>query len=174
MPIVSPSRKQIFQEEVKYKSAVSESTGTRIAASINFILARLHSEKQFFLNGEYGRIAAQTFVDGLAVFEFDAEIFNVWMFNIVAGSGGTTELDLKIATTPGGSFSSIFTTTPKITSAAASNVWIGVGGTVTGCTAPVLTAGAETITGGTAIKLDKIQSMTAAENCGLLVHYRPR
>lgn len=175
MGVLGQIKKFIYEEDVKYKAGVSQAVGFKIGQMLNFLGVRLHSEKQFFLNGKYGLIAgSQLGADGLAVFEFDCEIFNVWVFNLVAGTSGTTELDLKIATSPGGSFTSIFTTTPKITSAAAANSWIGVGGSVTGCTAPVLTGAAATITAGTAIRLDKIQAMSDAQNCGVLVHYRPR
>lgn len=174
MGLLSAVRRMIYEEQTKYKAGISESVAQYIGSSINFINLYQHSEKQFFLNGPYGSVGAQTFVDGLVIFNFNAEIFNVYMFNAVAGTSGTTELDLKIATTPGGSFTSIFTTTPKITSTAVAGAYIGVGNTVSGCTAPVLAASAATITAGTALRCDKIQSMLNAENTGLVVHYRPR
>ena len=175
MAVVPALKKFIQDVEIKYKSAVSESTWYKIAGMINFIGHRVHQEKQFFLNGPYWVIAdPQLGLDGLASFEFDCEIFNVIMFNLVAGSTGTTELDLKLATSPGGTFTSIFSTTPKISWTAVNNAYIAVGGTLTGATAPVLTGAAATVAAGSVLRLDKIQSMPDAQNCGLIVHYRPR
>lgn len=175
MAIVPDLKKFIQDVEIKYKSAVSESTWYKIAGMINFIGHKTHQEKQFFLNGPYWIIpGTQIGLDGLASFEFDCEIFNVIMFNLVAGSSGTTELDLKLATSSGGAFTSIFSTTPKINSSAGANAYIPVGGAITGGTAAVLTGAAATVAAGSVLRLDKIQSMQGAQNTGLIVHYRPR
>jgi hypothetical protein len=159
----------------RFRGAVSEFFAQRLAGAQNFINLYQHSEKQFFLNGRYNIAGTpQLGVDGLVVFEFNAEIINAWMFNLVAGSGGTTELDAKIATVSGGAFSSIFTTTPKITSAAGANIWAGKdSGAQTGVTNPVLAT--TEIVAGTAMRFDLLQAQTGnPENCGLLIHYRPR
>jgi hypothetical protein len=156
---------------------VSEELIQRLGASINFINERQHSEKQFFLNGPYYRNSSypKTFQDGLAVFEFDAEIIDVWLFNAVAGSAGTTEIDLKISTAPGNPFATIFSTTPKITSAAVGPVWVGAPGGAyvapAGTTAPVLST--TSVSAWTAIRIDLLSAMDDAENCGVIVHYRP-
>jgi len=172
---LSAIKKFIQAEEVKYKAAISEVTARKMGQMMNFLGRRLHETKRFDLNGPY-YVAAdpQIGVDGLSGFEFDAEIFNIWIFNLVPGSSGTTELDLKRATTPGGTFTSIFSVTPKVSSAAAANTWCKIGDTVTGCTAPVLTSFPFNVNAGDVLRLDKLNSMPGAQNCGLLVHYRPR
>lgn len=175
--LVTPARKLIYALGTQFRSAVSEELIQRIGAVSNFISLYQHSEKQFFINGAYSNATVPALgIDGLAVFEFDAEIIDVWMFNLVAGSGGTTELDLKIATTPGGAFTSIFSTTPKITSGAGNNVWVGApGGAYTppgGATAPVIST--INVDAYSAIRLDMLQTQTGGQNCGLIVHYRPR
>lgn len=172
MAIVAPLKKFIQEAEVKYRAAVSESTWRKITGSINFINSYHHETKQFFLNGSYWIGTGDTFADGINVFEYDAEIINVWTFNVTNGTSGTTELDLKVKPKTGGSFTSIFSTTPKITTASAGFVHFGVGDTVTGCTAPVLST--VNVNAGDAVRIDIIQAMTDAQNCGLLIHYRPR
>ena len=189
--LVTPTRTLVYTPGAQFRSAVSEDLIQRIAGLQNFISLYQHSEKQFFLNGDYSRVAIpQTGADGLTVFEFDATIIDVWMFNLVAGSAGTTELDIKMATTSGGAFSSIFSTTPKITSAAGNNAWVGnpsvwtTGSAVqdatytvpTGCTRPVLSGGGQTLNVDkySALRLDILQAQTNGQNCGLLVHYIPR
>lgn len=174
MGVITGLRKYIFQEEVKYKAGISEITATKIGSAINFINEKQHSEKQFFINGAYGNLTPKLGVDGLVIFEFDAEIFNVYMFNNGVGSSGTTELDLKKSANPGDAFASIFSTTPKVTSAAAAYARIGVGGVLTGCTAPIFVGGVSAqVTAGTALRFDLISAMPGAVTTGLLVHYRP-
>lgn len=175
---IAPSRNSIYIEGAQFRSAISEDLVQRVGSSINFINDYQHSEKQFFINGLYGTATTPVLgVDGLAVFEFDAYIIDAWMFNITAGSAGTTEIDLKIATTSGGAFTSIFSTTPKITSAAGNNAWVGAptGGPYTppsGTTQPVFAT--RNISAYTAIRCDLLQKQTAGQNCGIIIHYRPR
>lgn len=174
MADVTPLRRTPQVEEFAYKEAVSEAVLIKMAQSVAFINAYQHSEKQFFLNGKYNSVSAPQYaVDGLVVFEYDAEILNAYMFHHIGGSDGTTTLDIKRATSPGGAFSSIFSTTPKITSSASDYVWIGVGDSVSGCTAPVLSV--TEVSAGDALRVDLLAAQTGdVENCGIIIHYRPR
>lgn len=175
--MVPALKKLIDILEVKYRSSVSESTWYKIAGVINFITTRNHQEKQFFINGNYGGLPAPIFkLDGMTVFEFDAEIFNVWMFNVVEGSAGVTELDIRIKPKGSGAFTSIFTTRPQISFGAGDDVWIEIGDAVPNTQAPVLTSGGAPlqVNRGDALVIDLIQSQTFGENCGILIHYRPR
>ena len=169
-------KKNIFEEETRFRSAVSEAVAEKLGRSINFINYRQFDERGFYLNGDYSRLGTypQIAAAGFIIFPFDVEIFDVAMSSVVTGSSGTTELDVLLATAPGGSFTSIFTTTPKITSAASNNTWVRVGQTVTGCTAPVLTSLPFPVNANSAIRLDLISAMTAAENASLIVYFRPR
>jgi hypothetical protein len=110
MADVIPVRTTIQQEATDYKSPVSEDFATRLAQLLNFHAYYQYSEKQFFANGKYGILSTypQTAVDGLIFMPFNAEIIKVVVFNMVAGTSGTTELDIKRATTSGGAFTSIF------------------------------------------------------------------
>jgi len=172
MAIVTPLKKMIQEIEIKYRSAVSESTWRKITGSINFINTYQYLTKQFPINGEYDFATGDTFVDGIQVFEFDAEIINVWAYNCVNGTSGTTQLDLKVKPKTGGSFTSILSVKPSITTASGGFVHFGVGDTKTGCTAPVLST--TNVNAGDAIRIDVISTMVNAQNCGLIVHYRPR
>lgn len=179
MSMVPALRKLIDQLEIKYRSSVSESTWTKIAGVTNFIVLRNHQEKQFFLNGPYSNtlFGPPNFkLDGMTIFQFDAEIFGVYMFNLVAGSVGTTELDCRIKPQLSGAFTSIFTTRPKIQSAAGNDVWVGIGDAIANTTAPVLTSGTDPlqVNAGDGLVIDLIQAQTGGENTGLLIHYRPR
>lgn len=177
MGFLADLRKFITQEEVKDGAAVSQSTWNKIGGMINFLGHRTHQEKAFYLNGHYdGWSTPFGAADGMTFFEFDAEIFNVWVFNVGAGSSGITELDLKLKPKGSGTFTSIFATTPKIGSTAPAETWFEIGDTGTGITAPVLTSGSSplNVNRGDAVKLDLITSMVGATNCGIVIHYRPR
>lgn len=176
--LVPDLKRFIVGLEVKAASSVSEATWRKIGGMINFLGHRSHQEKAFYINGNYGMLQGLypiNAIDGMAFFEFDAEIFNVWVYNVVAGTSGTTELDLKLKPKLSGSFTSIFSTTPKITSAAASNVFFEIGDSMTGVTAPVLSGGTpKSVNQGDAIRLDLISAMVGAEHCGVVIHFRPR
>ena len=175
MALLSDVKSYIDELETRYRAAVSEATIQKMGKMINFLGHRSYDTKAFFLNGRYGGASAQNGVDGLYVFPFDCEIFNIYIFNNVAGSSGTLELDIKKSTDPAGAFTSIFSTTPKITSAAGNFVWIGVGETLAGATAPVLTSSTISVNAGDAVRIDLIQAQAGnAENCGLIVYHRPR
>lgn len=170
------SRVFIQTESVRFRSAVSESLLQTVGKMANFLGKRNHQEKQFFINGPYGiATVPATALDGLTFFQFDAEIIDVWAYNIIAGSSGTTEMDIKIADL-GGSFTSIFSTTPKFASTASNNSWVDASGIVTpgtGVTAPVLSV--TNVDAGQALRFDLITKQGGdPQNCGIVIHYRPR
>lgn len=172
---IPPVRRNIFVEGARFLSAVSEELIQRLGSSINFINNFQHSEKQFFINGNTSVIALPySAIDGQTFFQYDAEIIDVWMFVQFAGSGGTTELDIKRATSSGGAFSSIFTTTPKIQSAAGNFAYIHVGSAIPNTTAPVLAL--TDVDAGDTLRCDIITSQTgpAVNGTGIVIHYKPR
>lgn len=177
--LVPDLRKFIVGLEIKNAASVSEATWRKIAGMINFIGHRTHQEKTFPVNGNYSLLPLASYpieaIDGLVFFEFDAEIFNVWVYNIKAGTSGITELDLKVKPKGSGSFTSIFSTTPKIAPSAGDEAWFEIGDVATGITAPVLNGGTPfNVNRGDAIRLDLIQGMAAGEHCGVVIHFRPR
>lgn len=174
MSDVTPLKRNIQVEESRFKFAVSESMIQKTAGSINFINYYQHSEKQFFANGKYNLAGfPQTTVDGFTFFQYNAEIIDAWMYIQTAGSSGTTELDVKYASTPGGAFTSIFSTTPKISYAAGDNVWIHVGSALANTTAPVLST--TNVDAGWALKFDIVQGQSgSAIGTGIVLHYKPR
>lgn len=176
MGLLADVRKFIYQEEVKFKAAISEATATKIGKTLNFILHRTHEKKDFFLNGAVDVFSGQVAIDGECIFEFDSEIFAVYMFNHIQGPSGTTELDIKKQTVSGGAWTSIFSTTPKISNGAGNYARIGIGQTVTGCVAPVLISGASplNVDAGEALRIDCISAMPLSENAGIIIHFRPR
>lgn len=178
--LIPDLRKFIVGLEVKDGASVSQATWRKIGGMINFLGHRTYLQKSFPINGNYGMLQGLypiNAIDGFQFFEFDAEIFNVWVYGIKAGVSGITELDVKVKPKGSGAFTSIFTTTPKIAPSAGANVWFEKGDVATGITAPVLNdggTGVVNVNRGDAIRLDLIQAMSQAEHCGVVVHYRPR
>jgi hypothetical protein len=170
-------RRMIQVEETQFRAPLSENTMQKIGQGINFINTVQHSEKQFFLNGKYGNSALNPplyGVDGMTFFQYDAEIIDVWMFIHTNGTSGTTELDVKRSTDNGATWNTIFSTTPKILSAAGSWVFMHIGSSFPNIVAPVLTSA--NVNAGDALRLDLIQAQVGdnVETCGIVIHYRPR
>jgi len=190
MADVTPVRQNIAFPGVEFLAACSEFFAQSLAGQSNFLNYFAYQEKAFFVNGSYSIVAPpQTGVDGLVVFEFDAQIIDVWMFNLTAGSAGSTEFDCLVATTSGGAFTSIFTTLPSISYLAGTNAWVGapnpalIGSNYSppayaapaNTVAPVLNAAVtDTIALRSAMILKTTAVQTGGQNAGLLVHYRNR
>lgn len=191
MALLPPDRKNIFGEETRYRAAVSESVAQKMGSSQNFINLRQFDEKSFRANGPYGQVVTTPVLglDGLYVFQFNAEIIGYFMWNLTAGLSGTTELDVKRATVSGGAFTSIFSVTPKIDSTAGDDTFflgydITENSTTqvftpnptppTGVTVGTFSMAPFPINAGDAIRTDILSVMPGAEDCGLVLLHRPR
>lgn len=165
-----PDVKQYVQiEATETRESIGEYLLQGIGGSTNFLLTRNIYEREFNLNGAYSYFSGKEGVDGLWVVPFDCNIFNVYLSQDYSGSTSITEVDIKIATAPFGSWNSIFTTTPKVDTTAANFGWIGIGETVAGFTAPVLVGAPANyfIAQGSALRLDVISAMPGALNLTL-------
>jgi len=178
MAKVTPARIDLQQEELSYRAAISEGTFTRMGSSVNFINERQAQPLTFFLNGPYQKAAGQTGLEGLYVFHFDVEIVAVAVGNIVAGSGGTTTLDVHRLTSSGTDAGSIFSVKPSITTAAPNNAYAisnlidATSQASAGITLPTLST--TEFDKFDALRVDVDSTMTQAENCFLIIHFRPR
>lgn len=173
-----PGTKSYVQtESILTRRPVSESTIQTISGSTNFILEKMYQEHSFKLNGTYKLANGKLGVDGLLIFQYNAEIFNIILANQTAGTSGTTQIDLKKADNPGGTFTSIFTTIPEITSVAANFSYIGIGETLAGATAPILTSSPSVlnVNAGDCLRCDVLNVMSGSPaNAEIIVYYRPR
>jgi hypothetical protein len=159
--------------EARYLAAVSESILKRLGAVCNFINTRHIEREKFALNGFYEPRAGYLAVDGIFIFEFDSEIVNAHIYNLIKGTGGTTELDIKWKPQVGGAWASIFSTTPKIASTVSDYSSCGVGDSITGFTAPVLSK--TQFAAKDMLRLDLVTCMTGSPvGCGINLHHRPR
>jgi hypothetical protein len=176
------ARKNIQEEEVRYKSSVSEAVGFKLGASINFINERQYDTKAFYLNGPYWtRGAPQYAVDGAICILFDCEIVGCAMFNMIAGTSGTTTLDIRRYTasnTPSGG-ASIFSTKPSISYNAGNYAFVfkrfSDNQTLENpswTTLPVLST--TNLDAGDMLVADLLTTQNGAENCGVILFVRPR
>lgn len=183
MADVTPLRQNIDQNEVQYKAGVSEATGTKIAGSINFINDYQYKHFEFgFIkaisssgNPTYNVFTAPLVISDLEQFPSDSEIVGITFQHSTSGSSGTTELDIEWATENDSTFASIFSTTPKVTSAAASNVQFDTFGNATtpaGCTVAVLSK--TTFDAGDVLRCKAVTIQAGTPNGFLMrVYYRP-
>jgi hypothetical protein len=110
-----------------------------------------------------GLLATGTGVDGIFVFKQGGEISQAGITREVAGSGGVTEIDIKIKP-PAGAWTSIFTTRPQIFAAAGADASAYTGSANAGTTAPVLTSPTIAIASGTLMRMDVISVETGTPN----------
>lgn len=185
MADVTRLRRNVQTEEVSYGAAVSETTWNKIGGSINFINDRQTMTFEFGLlkiqansgSPSYNSLTTPFTDFGTSeTFPYAAEIIAVTCYHGAAGSGGTSEIDIKWqAVNSGAAFATIFTTTPKVTSsAAAERYWDSLGNntTPTGCTAPVLSK--TTFAAGDKLRCDIASIMTGNPNGFLIrIFFRP-
>lgn len=174
MADISPVKKNIQIEESRFRSAVSEALAQKLGSSINFINNYQKYDKAWFINGSYNKLTIPyTAVDGIFLIPDNAKIMNAMMYVRTAGSSATTELDIEFATAPGGSWTSIFSTTPKITSAAGNFAFCYTGSAFSGTTAPVL--GTTNLDAGMALRCN-IKAIQGGSpiGCGVVLYIQPR
>lgn len=184
MADLSPLRAQIQVEDVRYKSSVSEYVWQKIGGAINHI--NLYQYKHFefgFLkalsssgNPTYNNgISAPLVISDLEAFPTNSEIVGITLLHSTSGSSGTTELDIQWAASNSGTFASIFSTTPKVTSAAPSDAQfdtLGIATTPTGCTVPVLSK--TTFNAGDVLRCRAVSLQSGTPNgFTMRIYYRP-
>jgi len=175
---VTPSREILKVGDIAFKRPVSEAILSRFASTNNFISKFQVDYVSFFLNGPYSAAAGTFGLDGAYTCFTKSEIVGVQIWNAIAGSGGTTALDVRWINQSGVGQGSIFSVTPKITSAAANgtrgfrNLETGNNFTMTGVTLPTLSK--TTFLEGETLYLEVDDTMDGAQNCALTLFIRPR
>lgn len=172
MSDIVPERIIIQQEETAYKAAVSEATLSRVGATTNFINSYQANLREFMINGGYGSAAPFLGIDGIIRFNHAWELTDVFIYTLQDTSGtGTTELDLKWKPFSSGSYASIFSTTPKFTSAASAYETCGIGQSKSGFTAPVLSK--TTFAAYDQVRIDMLDAVSGGIGTGIGIVFRP-
>jgi hypothetical protein len=176
--IVNAVRSLFRLGDVAYRRANSESIMNKFAAQSNFINYYQTDIKEYKLNGSYSVATGITFFDGVTNFFYNSEIVGIAFYNGRSGVSGTTEFDIKWKNQAGVTQGSIFSTTPKITSASSNETVafrsLQTGndhGSTTGVTLPVLSK--TKFLEGESLFCQLNSSMVSAQNCGITIFYRP-
>ncbi len=173
MSNISPLRNNIQVEETEFLAAVSESTMQKIGGSVNFINQYQKYDKVWCVNGAYSTLSIPFLgIDNLIYLPDNATITNAFMFCRKAGTSGTTTLDIKYATTPGGTFTSIFSTKPSIGYSAGDFSWCYTGSAFANTTAPVL--GTANLNANSVLRMDITTAQSGGIGCGIVLFMQPR
>lgn len=174
---VNPSREILKVGDIAYKRATSEAIMSRFAATNNFVSKFQTDYVSFFLNGSYSVSSGLFGYDGAYTGFYNFEIVGVQIWSAISGTSGTTELDIHWINQAGVNQGSIFSTTPKISSASANgtrgfrNLETGNDYTMTGVTLPVLSK--SQFLEGETLYLVINSAMIEAQNCALTLNIRP-
>ena len=178
---LNPQRINIFEEETNRRSSLSEALFSRVGASINFINQKQYDSHAFHFNGDYGEgVLVSPGLDGIFPILFDMEIVGITMWNRMAGTSGVTEIDLIKFSGSGNEVGSIFSVTPKFNSQVGDNAFLiksVLSDTVltqpsAGSTEPVFSS--VNIDAGEAIFCQIKSAMNGAQDCSILINFRPR
>ena len=185
MAEVTPAKQNIQQEEVDYKSSVSEQLLTKIAASINFINNKQFCTFKFDFLGPFEPLGLGGGEDGRLVFPFDAEICCLATSLRDTGSSGATVIDLHKINTSGVDQGSIFQGfhTYSIPSGATSGkgffrnyidgTSVFPSGTFGGTRGDMLDAD-RLFSAGEVLRVDVVSNADGARDLSVTVFYRPR
>lgn len=111
---VSNLKQKIYQEDVETGAAASEATMTKFGGSLNKMLDETWYSLHWIANGSYWITSYPEYsMDKELLVPFDCEIVKIRVYNKTAGTSGTSECDIE-KQQPGGAWSTIFTTRPKI------------------------------------------------------------
>ena len=180
MTDITEQRINLQSEETDYRSAVSEGTMTRMGAAVNFINKRQYDTHAFHLNGLYRKGVSVIGSDGIFPILFDMEIVGITMWNRVNGTSGQTTLDVQWLSEPGVNEGTIFSAKPVFTNTVGNNAYMiknmatstVIVEPATGATDPILSK--SQFDAGDALLLVIDEAMPDAEDCSLLIHFRPR
>ena len=176
-----------FKQDVQLESTLtraptSENLFQNLGGNVQFINEAHVFTHTWKINGNYGTTAGEFSVDNLFVFRNKAngigvnvEIVDVVLSVDKPGTTGFTDIDLKVSTTPGGGFTSIFSTRPGAGPSAPQYSWAGVGDSVTGFQSPVFVSGSSVVCPfNSGVRMDIVSTMLGnPEGVNITIYYRP-
>ena len=173
---LTPTRHDFFQEEVDYRSALSEALLTKLGEGQQFITEKQLLHHEFKYLGPFRPIAGGE--DGTLFPIFDYEIVGMSFRVRDAGSSGTTEIDIHKLSTIGLDTGSIMTTTAKVGHASSdgspnfTNLLVPSGLASAGNTLPVFNTTQFSV--GEQLRIDVVSNATGAKDLHVNLWYRAR
>lgn len=125
MTDIASSRNVIQQEEVQYKSSVSEATFTRMGASINFIMDKIYTDINFEWSGFYRVHPYSTGLGGLRYIKKDVTISSYLLTNHIGGTSGISAPNFEVYDETNTLLGDLFSTPPSIASSVGDRGIIG-------------------------------------------------
>ena len=173
---LTPTRHDFYQEEVDYRSALSEALFTKMGQGQQFITEKqlLHHELKYL--GPYVAISGGE--DGALLPIFDYEIVGMSFRNRISGTLGDTEIDIHKINTNGTDAGSILSATAKINHADTdqfghyTNLLDSTSNIGGNSQAP--TFNTTQFSAGEALRIDLVANATGAEDLVVCIWYRPR
>lgn len=150
-----PNSDQLGQlQESQTRNPVSEALIQGMQGVRNFFLSFNHVEIRFNMNGPYKSFGGKIGVDGVFRFPYNATIVAIEIVNAGVGTSGQTEIDFKKASNPQGVWSTIFTTTGKITSSALAFAFANLNTNSAGTVKPVMITTPFNVNAGDYFRMD--------------------
>lgn len=165
MTLIPESKELYHQEDTQFKASMSEALLTKVGANHNFLASRLTTVYEMGATGNYSLAASYPLNDvgSQEVIYGNQRIKNITFIHEVSGSSGTSQFDIKVFRS--GSWQSIFTTLPAVTTTAAAGVIFDlIIAAPTGITKPVLGGGFDVLNNGEKIRFDILSTMSGATN----------
>jgi len=180
MTDVTGIRRILQIEEVDSESGLSEDLFFKVGETTNFIATKQYDTHAWHLNRLYKRGVGVEGRDGIFPVLFDMEIVGITLWNRKTGSAGTTTLDVQWLSASSSTEGSIFSTKPAFNINVGNQAYLikdvlndtVVASPASGSTTPILSK--TNFDAGDAMKLVIDSAMTGAEDCSLLIHFRPR
>jgi hypothetical protein len=121
---VNSEREKIYIEDVQGGASVSESVGSKFAASINFIFDKITQKMQLGVTGNFysGLTVPYTFAQNSEVAAESLLIQRVTISNQLSGISGQTEFKLERRLSGSGVWTTMFSTNLIILNTAADNL----------------------------------------------------
>lgn len=179
MGTITPERQDIFEEEVSYRAAISEATNFKLGASINFINRFQTDSKVWEVNGPYSSALNTTGVDGVYDCQQNMEIYGIFMYNLIPGTSGNTEFNIRKHTASNQAGSTIFATRPRLSYLSGINSGLSkrfydnvILQNPSGSIQPILVS--TSLNAGDFLTCDLTASQFGGQNAGIRIHLRPR
>lgn len=164
----------ILDLDVAGGASVSESIGSKLGATSNFLLNNFVALPFGISGAPYSGLSGYpyTFTGSIEIARIRLNIEKVVIFNEVSGTSGTTEFRIEKQLAAGGSWTNIFSTNCSISNTAADSLLFESGGSApSGVTLPVLST--TTMEIGDKLRFVLITAADQAENLKVRVICRP-
>jgi len=115
MADITPAKFNVQTQDTQFRASISESVGSKIGGSINFINNYQYDSKLWTANGPYSITSSpDAGIDAAYLCQTNMDIYGINMFNHIPGSSGSIEFDILKHTASNQAGTSIFSTKPSL------------------------------------------------------------